>query len=322
MKILVTGGAGYLGSSLTPLLLQAGHKVNVLDSLQFGGESLISAMNHPGFRLIKGDIRDAQALNEALDGAEAVVHLAAIVGDPACSKHPELAREINLDSSIELIRQAGKQNVSRFLFASTCSNYGCMKSTEEFASEDHGLQPVSLYAETKVAVEKHLLALQSPSMAATVLRFATLYGLSSRMRFDLTVNEFVMRLICEDTLTVFGEQFWRPYVHVVDAARAIGSVLGAPQEKVNGRVFNVGSTDENYRKLDLVELAKKRIPGAKVEFVHRTEDPRNYRVSFERIKNELGFEISQTVPAGIDQIAFALETNMFDNVKEPKFYNS
>ncbi|MBL8211863.1 MAG: NAD(P)-dependent oxidoreductase [Bryobacterales bacterium] len=307
MQILVTGGAGYLGSVLVRRLLDGGHHVRVLDLLLYGRQSIQELETRAGFDLRVADIRDQAAVAEALEGIDAVVHLAAIVGDPACARQPEAARAINLDATLGLIRSARAAGVSRFVFASTCSNYGRMADTSMLAGEDHELRPVSLYASTKVEVERALLQQPESPMTATVLRFATLYGPSPRMRFDLTVNEFVRSMLVEGRLLVYGEQFWRPYVHVADAARAIGQVLEAPPKAVAAKVFNVGNTQENYRKIDLVNIIREQVPGAQVEFVARTEDPRDYRVSFERIRRELHFQTAFTVPDGVREIAGALE---------------
>jgi nucleoside-diphosphate-sugar epimerase len=321
MLTLVTGGAGYLGSVLCERLLRSGHEVRAFDALQHGGRSLLGLVGREGFSFVRGDLRDAEAMRAALRGVDAVVHLAAIVGDPACAKEPELARAINLEASLALFEAARGAGATRFVFASTCSNYGKMVDTSVLATESHELRPVSLYAETKVGVEKVLFAAPAQPVAATVLRLSTLYGLSPRMRFDLTVNEFVKELVVHKKLVVFGEQFWRPYVHVVDAARAFQAVLEAPAERVAGQVFNVGDTRENYRKADLLELMAERIPGADVQRVHKTEDPRDYRVSFERIRERLGFAVTKRVPDGIDEIADALESGLVGDPSDATFYN-
>lgn len=303
MKILVTGGAGYVGSTLVPMLLAAGHEVRVLDILMHGGDSLLGVWSDPRFRLMHEDIRDGAAVNEAVTGVEAVVHLAAVVGDPACAREPDLARKINLEASLGLIAAAEQAGVSRFLFASTCSNYGRMADPDGFVDETSPLSPVSLYAETKVAVEQALLNRRSRQMSVTPLRFATVFGVSPRMRFDLTVNEFTLALIRDRHLVVFGEQFWRPYVHVRDVARAVGLVLASPLSAVNGQVFNVGSTSQNFQKQQLVELIRPYAPDAVVEYVRKEEDPRDYRVSFGKISTTLGFQIGMPVAQGIAELA-------------------
>jgi len=322
MRVLVTGGAGYLGTALSGALLDGGHEVRALDSLLHGGEPVVHLLGRDRYDFARGDVRDAGAVRAALEGVDAVVHLAAVVGDPACAKAPDLAREVNLGASVALFEAARGAGVGRFVFASTCSNYGKMRSTVELATEEQELRPVSLYAETKVAVERALLGASPGRTAPTVLRFATLYGLSPRMRFDLTVNEFTMVLARGRKLTVFGEQFWRPYVHVRDAARAIALVLGAAPEAVGGRVFNVGDTGENYRKLDLVELLRARVPAAAVDFVHRAEDPRDYKVSFARIAADLGFAVTRRVPGGIREIAAAVEAGFFADADDARYRNA
>ena len=320
MNILVTGGAGYVGSTLVPLLLGEGHRVRVLDTLLHGGEPLLGVWCHPGFEFIRGDIRDRAIVRTAVSGIEAVVHLAAVVGDPACGRQPDLARAVNLQASLGLIEESRHAGVGRFLFASTCSNYGKMKDADRYVDEESELSPVSLYAETKVAVENALLQTgNGPSWGPTPLRFATIFGVSPRMRFDLTVNEFTMEMLTKKRLVVFGEQFWRPYVHVRDAARAIQLVLGSPAAKVAGCVFNVGATDQNFQKQQLVELIRPHAPDAVVEFVHKTEDPRDYRVSFARIMDRLTFQITRTVPQGIEEVARLVRDNVLGNFGEERY---
>jgi nucleoside-diphosphate-sugar epimerase len=322
MKILITGGAGYVGSSLAPLLLADGHQVRVLDYLAHGGESLLGVWCHPGFEFIRGDIRDRAVVRAAVLDRDAVVHLAAVVGDPACSREPDLARETNLDASLALIKESQDAGIGRFIFASTCSNYGKMKDTDTLVDEESELSPVSLYAKTKVEVEMALLGSGcNNGWCPTPLRFATVYGVSPRMRFDLTVNEFTLEMLTKKHLKVFGEQFWRPYVHVGDAARAIQLVLGSRAADVVGRVFNVGATDQNFQKQQLVELIRPYAPDALVEFVHKTEDPRDYRVSFSRIKNQLGFKNARTVAQGIDEVARLVRENVVENFGDGKYRN-
>jgi nucleoside-diphosphate-sugar epimerase len=319
MTILVTGGAGYLGSVLCELLLRSGQRVRAFDSLLHGGRALLGLAGREGFEFQRGDVRDPDAVRRALHGVTGVVHLAAIVGDPACAREPALARAVNLDASLALFAAARSAGAQRFVFASTCSNYGRMADTSVLATESHELRPVSLYAETKVGVEQTLLAAPAEPTAASVLRLSTLYGLSPRMRFDLTVNEFVKELVVHRKLVVFGEQFWRPYVHVRDAARAFALVLETPASQVAGQVFNVGDTRENYRKADLLELMSA-LPDATCS-ASTHEDPRDYRVSFERIRERLGFAITRRVSDGIAEIATALETGLIEDPAEPAYYN-
>jgi nucleoside-diphosphate-sugar epimerase len=249
------------------------------------------------------DVRDPGIVDLLREHAvDAVVHLAAVVGDPACGRDPENARAINLDATRALVQEAAAAGVGRFVFASTCSNYGKMEDADAFATEEWELRPVSLYAETKVAAELEVLAHTRPGFATTCLRFATVYGASPRMRFDLTVNEFARDALLDGKLVVYGEQFWRPYVHVRDAARAVVATLAAPVEAVGGEVFNVGSSQQNFRKQDLVAILVEQLPETEVERVLRTEDPRDYRVSFEKIESRLDFATARTVAEGVDEV--------------------
>ena len=323
MNILVTGGAGYIGAVVSRLLLNRGHRVRVLDSLLHGGAALLGLYPHEHFEFIKGDIRSADTIKQALDGIDAVVHLAAIVGDPSGSRQPEVTREVNQEGSLQLFDLCCKQEVEKFIFVSTCSNYGRMADPTQFITEESELQPVSLYAETKVAVEKYLLeSSENRGPVTTVLRFATIFGVAPRMRFDLTVNEFTMELLTKRNLVVFGEQFWRPYLHVIDGARAITKVLEIQNGQVNREVYNVGDTSQNYQKGKLVEMICDEIGGDLViEHVHRDEDPRDYRVSFAKIWRDLGFNITRTVGDGIREVINAISQGVFGDLDNPSYRN-
>jgi nucleoside-diphosphate-sugar epimerase len=311
-SVLVTGGAGYVGSVVVDELLARGLSVRVLDSLAHGSvPSFFLAWGDPRFEFVRGDVRDPEARRSALRNVDAVVHLAAIVGDPACARQPELAKEINYDATTALVDEAKAAGVERFIMASTCSNYGKMSETD-LATEDFELRPVSLYAETKVAAETEVLS-RNGTPAPCCLRFATVFGTSPRMRFDLTVNQFARDVALKRELVVYGEQFWRPYVHVRDVALAVALALEAPREAIAGKVYNVGDQGSNYRKLDLVEFLKKRFPDATVEFVHKDEDPRDYRVSFDKIAAGLNFKAEWSVEDGIDEVIALLSSGLLDD---------
>lgn len=322
MKVLVTGVAGYIGSVLTTQLLAKGYEVLGVDSLMFGGDAIIGFYNNPKFSFVKADIREIEQVRPYLQDVDAIVHLAAIVGDPACAKQPELAESTNWDGSKALLEAAHQQNnVKRFVFASTCSNYGKMEG-DELITEESPLRPVSLYAQLKVKFEKHLLEGDyRDDFVPTALRFSTVYGLSPRIRFDLTVNEFTRDVALGRELVIFGEQFWRPYCHVNDLARGCIAVLEADAHKVRKQVFNVGDTNENYQKKMLAEELQKLIPTMKVKYVKKDEDPRDYRVAFEKIKNQLGFKITKTVPDGMKEIIQILKDGVITDPDSPKYRN-
>jgi nucleoside-diphosphate-sugar epimerase len=318
---LITGGSGYIGALLAQELLEAGREVRVLDSLLHGQEDIALEQEQAGVEVIRADIRDAEARRRALTDAEAVVHLAAIVGDPACALDPKVSDDVNVQATRALVADANELGVERLVFASTCSNYGRMADPNVPITEEGELRPVSLYAEQKVGMEQLILASGNGQTQPTCLRFATVYGVGRRMRFDLTVNEFTRDLWADRELEVFGEQFWRPYIHVRDAARAVRTVLETPTEKVAGRVFNAGRSGENYRKLDLVEEIGKQIDRGSVSYVRRDEDPRDYKVSFDKIKAELGFETLMTVPDGIAEIIAALDVKQFGDPYDGRYRN-
>lgn len=310
-KVLVTGAAGYIGSVLVRQLLDKNYLVRGVDMLMFGGESLVSIFNHPNFEFINADLRTEGVIEKAIDGVDAIVHLAAIVGDPACSKQPELAEQINWDVSKKIFDLAHEnKQVKQFVFASTCSNYGKMEG-DDYVNEESDLNPVSLYAELKVKFEKYLLNHDSRNdFITTSLRFATVYGLSPRIRFDLTVNDFTREVAMGNELLIFGEQFWRPYCHVEDLASACVLVVESDAQLTNKEVFGVGNTEENYQKKMIADEILKIIPSASINYVKRDEDPRDYRVNFTKIKDKLGFKISKTVPDGIAEINNILKSKL------------
>lgn len=321
--VLITGGAGYIGSVLCGQLLRSGARVRVLDRLLFGGESLLAYLGEPNFELIVGDICKPGDVSRACAGVDSVVHLAAIVGDPPCARFPDLAKAVNGGGAELVLVEARKQGVQRFVFASTCSNYGKMSEADGYVDETSPLRPVSLYAELKVAFEQLLLNRASDSFAPVCLRFATAYGLSPRPRFDLTVNEFTRDMTRQRPLEIYGEQFWRPYCHTQDLARACRLALAAPTAQVSGQVFNVGDTSENYQKRQLAQaIAEQLGPDAgPVRYIAKADDPRDYRVRFERIRQSFGFTASRRVPDGIREIILAIRSGAITDPYRREYHN-
>jgi nucleoside-diphosphate-sugar epimerase len=290
------------------------------DALLFGGEALLDLMSRPGFTFHKTDITDDAQLARLFEGRrfDAVVHLASIVGDPACKAQPELAERTIWEGSRRLFELCEQTGVERFIFASTCSNYGKMQGMD-MLDEDAALRPVSLYAELKVRFERYLLERET-QVDFTLLRFATVYGLSLRPRFDLTINEFARDALLKGELEIYGPQFWRPYCHVSDIARAVAYVLECDRDLVSGKTFNVGSDDENYQKRMIADEVAAQVPVA-ISTVERDEDPRDYRVSFDRIK-ALGFTPRLRLSDGIREIVQAVGDGLISDPYAQRYRNS
>jgi nucleoside-diphosphate-sugar epimerase len=317
----VTGGTGYVGMKVVAELQSAGREVRVLDSILHGQEDLAAEQRQNGVELIVADIRDDDARRRALEEVQEVVHLAAIVGDPACALDPERSNDVNVKATRSLLTDALAAGVEKLVFASTCSNYGRMDDPTVPITEDGELAPVSLYAEQKVGMEKAILSDEFAELQPTCLRFATVYGAAPRMRFDLTVNEFTRDLWADRDLEVFGEQFWRPYIHVADAGRAVRTVLEAPREQTASEVFNAGRSGENYTKQMLVDEIQRQVERGNISYVKRDEDPRDYKVSFDKIREVLGFETVHTVPDGIAEIVQALDEDRWPDPWGARYRN-
>jgi nucleoside-diphosphate-sugar epimerase len=317
-RVLVIGGAGYIGSALVERLLELGHQVKVLDLLVYGDEPISQFYGHPGFELLQGDFRHIDTVVGATKDTDAIVHLGAIVGDSACSIDQDLTLEINLRAT-RTIAEIGKGfGVQRFVFASTCSVYG---ASDEILDERSVVRPISLYGRTKLESERLLLNLTDPVFSPTILRFGTVYGLSGRMRFDLVVNLLTAKAIQEGEAGIFGGKQWRPLVHVRDVAEAIVVTLQAPLHNVRGQIFNVGSSEQNYQIAELGLILKEMVPTARV-VTHQKEDNRNYRVSFDKIRNRLNFRPQYTVRDGIREVMDAFATGQVTDYRDARYSNS
>ncbi len=301
MNILVVGGAGYIGAALSRRLWEAGHNVTVFDVLLFGDASLRELNGRPRFKLIRGDIRDPSQLASAASRQDAVCLLAAIVGEPACNRDPDTAVETNLTGALSVLQASREAGVRRFVFASTCSNYG-VTGPDALVTETAPLKPLSTYAHTKVTAEREILAAAGKDFFPTVLRFSTAFGVSPRMRFDLLVSDFTLAAHREGKIVIYGEQFWRPFVHVEDISTAMKTVLAADPSLVAGEVFNVGDNAANIRKIELGRRIQRHVPGVELEIVTRDTDPRSYRVDFSKIHKRLGFKARWSIDDGIEEL--------------------
>ena len=318
--ILVTGGAGYIGSVLVPVLLEKGFRVRVLDRLLHGGHGLEALSREGDLEVLMRDLRDPRVHDEAIHGVETVIHLAAIVGDKACAQNEEVAVQTNWTSTVAFARRAAAAGVRRFVFASTCSVYG--EGRDEILTEESPVRPLSLYAETRHHAEEGLLQLVgTQGFEPVLLRFGTVYGLSPRMRFDLVVNLLTLHAVRRGKVSIFGGKQWRPFVHVRDIARALEMAMtetpppGAP-------ILNVGDNLENYQLLDLREELEKRVPGVRIEVVPEASDPRTYRVSFDKIERLWGFRATRRVGDGIEEIARALKEGAIPDPENKRYVNA
>ena len=332
--VIVTGAAGYIGSLLVSELLRGQYRVTGIDSLLFGGESLVPFLHHPNFRFVNGDVTESRAIKDGvrddhpISGSwprpDALVHMAAIVGFPACQAvGRQVAWRYNVEATKLVFEQACDLNISRFVFASTYSNYGLMADGKP-VTEDSPLNPQSLYAETKIAAEQYLLEQGSAASAPLLLRFATLYGLSPRTRFDLIVNQFVLDAYTKRHLLIYQRGYSRSFVHVRDVVRGIMLGLEAPDGKVRGQVYNLGTEHGNYTKDQIVNLVLKRMPETMVEYKDLTfgGDMRDISVSFAKIKRELGFETTLDVEDGIRDLLFALKSGLIRNPLDERYRNA
>ncbi|MGB9898519.1 NAD-dependent epimerase/dehydratase family protein, partial [Thermanaerothrix sp.] len=317
-NILVIGGAGYIGSVLVRKLLGRGYYVTVLDVLLYGDESIRDLYGHDRFEFIRGDMRNVENVVRAMQFADAVVHLGALVGDPACALDEKLTLEINLAATRIIAEVAQGFGIQRFIFASTCSVYG---ASDQLLDEHSALNPVSLYARTKMESERVLLAMNNERFAPVILRLATVYGLSPRPRFDLVVNLLAAKATCEKRIIIFGGDQWRPFIHVDDAAEAIVRCLEAPLEAIKGQIFNVGSDEQNYQIRQLGDIIRQLIPDVEVVLQGEDVDKRNYRVSFGKIRKYLGFTPRRTVADGVLEIKAAIEDGRIRDYRDAHYSN-
>ena len=317
-KILVTGGAGYLGSQVTEKLLQQGYEVRILDNLSFGDSGLRLLKKKYQFELVKGDVRDLQTVLNCLEGTDAVIHLAAIVGDPASSLDPIRSLEIN-SLSTKLVADAAKYfKIKQFIFASSCSVYGASKN--KILTESSKLSPVSLYAQTKIRSENVVLDANGKSFSPTIFRTATLFGYSNRMRFDLVINLFTVQALFEGKISIEGGNQWRPFLHVSDAAEAYVLAIEKPTSKSHG-IYNLGYDEYNYQLNKIGEFIKGSIPDVKIRYSD-VMDKRNYRVSFSKLKKSLGLKCTKSVSDGIKEIKAKIKNKTIKSWKNPIYYNN
>ncbi len=317
-NVLVIGGAGYIGSALLPKLLNHGYRVRVLDMFLYGTEPIAGVLRHPRLELVEGDFRHVHKVVSSMRDMDAVIHLGAIVGDPACDIDEKVTLDVNLSATEMIANVAKASGIPRFIFASTCSVYG---ACDDLLDEHSEVQPISLYGHTKLAAERGLLQMADDTFRPTILRFATIYGLSGRTRFDLVVNLLAAKAKTEGIITINGGDQWRPFVHVDDAALGVLTVLQAALPQVGKEIFNVGSNAQNYTISQIGELIQERVLGAELIQDLNSKDKRNYRVSFDKIDRVLGYAPAWTVEEGVDQVLEAIAAGNVVDYKDSRYSN-
>jgi len=316
-SILVIGGAGYIGSVVIRELLARNYRVRVLDSLLYGDEAIRDLEYDPRFELVTGDFRNVEAVVRTCRGMDAVIHLGAIVGDPACALEPATTLEINFAATKMVMEIAKGYGIGRFLFASTCSVYG---ASDAIVDEQSKTNPISLYAATKLDSERVILDAQADDFHPTILRLATAFGYSYRPRFDLVINLLTIKALTEKKITIFNGTQWRPFIHVSDIARCLILCLEAPLKKVSGQTFNGGSSSMNFTLGQAAEMIRGHIPDLDIEYVENL-DKRNYRVSCDKIRNALGFDCNKTLGDGIVEIIQACSARKIADYREIRYNN-
>jgi len=322
-KILITGGAGYIGTSLTTLALKKGFKVIALDNLKHSKTQFIKQfIKNKHYTFFKCDINDLNKFEKILkkEKVNIIVHLAGIVGDPASKLQKKLTKLTNVVSSKKIFLLSEKYNVDKFIFSSTCSNYGIVNS-KLLANENSKLKPLSLYAKTKVDFENFMIEQSKKiKMHLVIMRFATVFGVSDRMRFDLTINQFTRDLYFNKKLNIFGQNTWRPYCHVKDVSRAIIYSIDSIR-KIN--IFNVGNSKQNYSKKIVLDAIGKFIPLKNLTYSKQEiSDKRDYKVNFTKINKQLKFKTKYNLNFGIKEVIVFLKRKRKDNLYSKIYSNT
>ena len=317
--VLVIGGAGYIGSQLCRDLLDKGYRVRILDTFLFGDFSVRDLYANPAFEVMVGDFRNIESVFKAIPDVDAVVHLGGLVGDPACALDDDQTLEINLTATMVVAEICQALKIERLIFASSCSVYGA--AGNEVLTESSSLNPVSLYARTKIASEQVLLDLANEEFSPTILRFSTLFGLSPRPRFDLVVNLLTAQAVKEGRITVSGGSQWRPFVHVKDVSKTIITTLEAPLKKVRKEIFNVGSDRNNFTIMDVANKISHLVPRTKIKILEDAADKRDYNVSFNKLRETLDLDLSIGLEEGILEIKNAFTNGTLRDYSSTKYSN-
>jgi nucleoside-diphosphate-sugar epimerase len=310
-KVLLIGGAGYIGTVISQYLLNKNYEVTCADNFIYNvSDQIIPFFDNKNYQFKFFDFSKKKSIDELIKDKDYIVFLGGLVGDPITKKYQDLSQSINFDGIEDFIKKMSNSFKGRFIFISTCSNYGLIPEND-LADENYPLSPLSHYAKCKVLIEELILSMKGKvNFTATILRFATAFGVSPRMRFDLTVNEFTKGIFLGDSLEVYDPDTWRPYCHTKDFARIIELVFESDIDNTYFEVFNAGSNENNYTKRMIVEEITKHIKNEKITFLDKGNDPRNYKVDFSKIK-KLGFSPEKNISKGIEELVFRLKQNFF-----------
>ena len=326
--VVVTGAAGYIGSLLVGELLRLGYEVSAVDTLIFGGDSLLAYQKHENFHFEKKDVCEPKAVlaavNDGWKKPDAVVHLAGIVGFPACQAvGRQVAWKYNVEATQRVFEQTQMLGAKRFIFPSSYSTYALLPDGSTI-TEETALTPNSLYTETLIASERFLTNQKDVEATPIIFRLATLFGLSPRMRFDMLLNQFVLDAFTRRELLIYQRGYRRSFVHVFDVVRGIVAGLEAPQKKIQKGIYNLGSEEGNFSKDDIVQMILQRLPETNVRYKDLSfgGDVRDLAVSFEKIKDELDFEATTSVNEGVREILMALKAGYFYNPQDARFRNA
>ncbi|MBA57733.1 MAG: UDP-glucose 4-epimerase [Gammaproteobacteria bacterium] len=317
-NVLVSGGAGYVGSALVPMLLDAGHRVTVLDLFIYGEQVFSDLSGHPKLRQIKGDIRDQKLVQAAVEKCDTIIHLACISNDPSYDLNPSLGRSINFESFKPFVEEAKRAGVRRFIYASSSSVYGV--KNEDEVTEDLLLEPLTDYSKYKVLCEKELARARAPGFVACVVRPSTVCGYAPRQRFDVVVNIFTNQAFHNGKIRVTGGPQKRPNIHITDMCRVYLHILQQPDEKIDGKIWNAGDT--NYSISELAEIVRDQFDGHIIIETAPTNDPRSYHVCGKKIFSDIGFELKFSIRDAVCELASALKAGKFeDPMNNPLYYN-
>jgi|TARA_B110000008_G_scaffold190456_1_gene189183 nucleoside-diphosphate-sugar epimerase len=321
-KILVTGGAGYIGCHVVEDLINSNFQVIVIDRLSFDSNSLNRIKDHKKLIIVKEDLRNINNLEKHLDGVEAVIHLAALVGEAACNISERDTISTNYDSTIKLCDLAVKSKVKKFIFMSTASSYG-VQDTNEIANEKTKLNPVSLYAKTKIDCENDLLKKFSDDIEITIFRPSTVYGHSSRMRFDLILNHLVLDAFLKKEIKVLGPEMVRPLMWVGEPARVYKKVIASEDSKFRSEIFNMGYDNENYKKIDIAKLVQGNFfPNIDMEIIDKDKDLRSYRLDFSKMKKFFNLEPGSDLLNATKIIVDNINSKKYGDLESKKYYNT